>query len=290
MAVKTDASRAEKALGTKRLAKVATTEKVAEPKKVNLTNEDKTLYYDVKRRVLGWEKDNYTKLAVVYGGKGWYKLFDHSAIIYVCQLAKRLKMKAELVSDTDFDVTTDSPVFLFRDFDRFEERLKKLKIYRSSVGDGVVVFDLGYKVDASDLVMMQKENEIIRERANKLVLPKEVFPGLRNEIRILAHGIYEEARKMEGVARKMMGEEMVSIITEMYVSFVEAANGHADMRLFLKAAVKDLRRLDALLLFLSDLRIIEDKKNYDLIIQVGRVQKKVAAALLKTEKKDEPDY
>lgn len=244
----------------------------------------KTQYYDVKRRVLGWEKDNYTKLAVVDAGKGWYKMFGNSAIIYVCQLAKRLSLKAELISDTDFELTADVPVFLFREFDKFEERLKRLKIFRSSMDKGVYVFDLGYKVDACDLASMQKENEMIRARANKLVLPNEMFPGLRNELRMLAREVYEVVRKMNPVAREMMGDDMVKICARMFENFVEAANGHTDMRQYLKTTVKDLRRMDAKLLLMSDLRLIEDNKNYQLILQVGKVQKKVAAALMKVER------
>ena len=162
---------------------------------------DKKTYYDVKRRVLGWEKNNYDKLAVLKTGNGFCKMFGHSAVIYVCQIAKRLDVKAELISDTDFELVSDEPVCLFKDFDQFEKRLKTLKIFRSSMDDGVIVFDLGYKVDAADLVMMQKENEVLRERANKLVLPSEVFPGYRNDLRLLSCEVYEAVRKMNPTAR-----------------------------------------------------------------------------------------
>lgn len=244
---------------------------------------DKQRYYDLKRRVLGWEKNNYTKLAVLDAGGGWYKMFDHSAVIYACQIAKRLKVKAELISDTDYEITADVPVFLFKDLDKFEERLAKVKIKRSGMEAGAYTFDLGYKVDAADLVMMQHENEILRERANKLVLPSEVHPGLRNELRMLAIRVYEASRKMNPTAREMVGDDMGRICARMFVNFVEAANGHTDMRQYLKNTVKDLRRLDAMLLLASDLRLFDDNKIYNLILQVGKTQKKVASATLKIE-------
>ena len=271
----------------KAVAKTADkTKSEVEEASVSSDRSEKERYYDLKRRVLSWENDNYNKLAVVDAGKGWYKMFGNSAIIYVCQLAKRLSLKAELISDTDFELATDKPVFLFRELGKFEERLKRLKIFRCSMDDGVYVFDLGYKVDACDIASMQKENEIIRARANKLVLPKEVFPGLRNELRALARSVYEVVRRMNPVAREMMGDEMVKICARCFENFVEAANGHTDMRQYLKKTVKDLRRIDAKLLLISDLRLIEDNKNYNLILQVGKVQKKVAAALMKVEKEN----
>lgn len=264
--------------------KAASKVKAAEGKSKERLAKEK--YYDLKQRVLKWENNNYDKLTVIDAGKGWYKMFGNSAIIYVCQLAKRLSLKAELISDTDFELTTDKPVYLFRDFEKLEERLKRLKIFRCSMEDGAYVFDLGYKVDACDLAMMQRENEILRERANKLVLPKEVFPGLRNELRMLARGVYEVVRKMNPAAREMMGDDMVKLCARLFENFVEAANGHTDMRQYLKNSVKDLRRLDAKLLLMSDLRLIEDDKNYNLIVQVGKAQKKVAGALMKVEKGD----
>lgn len=245
---------------------------------------EKGRYYDLKRRVLGWEKNNYTKLAVLDAGNGWYKMFGNSAIIYVCQIAKRLRLKATLVSDTDFELTTDQPVVLLRDFDSLTKHLAELSIHCGSLEDGVHVFDLGYKVDAADLTMMMKENDMLRERANKLILPSEMFPGLRNELRILSVYVYEATRKMNPTARIMAGDEMAKICSRMFENFVEAANGHHDMRQYLKTTVKDLRRLDAKLLMASDLRLFDDKKIYNLVLQVGKTQKKVATALMKVEK------
>ena len=246
---------------------------------------DKKRYYDLKRRILNWEKDNYTKLAVLDAGKGWYKLFNHSAIIFACQIAKRLGVKAELISDTDYDLTTDTPVYLFKDFDKFETRLKTVRIFLGSKEDGVYVFDLGYKVDAADLAAMMKEKEQLRARANKLVLPHEAYPALRNELRLLAGEIYEVVRKMNPAARELVGDSMLGVSARMFENFVEAANGHTDMRQYLKTTIKDLRRLDAKLLLVSDLRLIEDSKTYQLILRVGKAQKRAASALLKVEKK-----
>ena len=242
-------------------------------------------YYDLKRRVLGWEKNNYTRLAVIKTGNGWYKMFGHSAIVFVCQIAKRLDIPAELVSDSDYEQTSDEPVYLFKDLAKLEGRLKTLKIFRSSSEDGVMVFDLGYKVDAADLVAMQKEDQLVRERANKLVLPKEIFPGYRNELRILLGSIYEIVRKQNGVARELCGNSMMLICSRMMENFIEAANGHADMKQYMKTSVKDLRRIDAKLFVMSELRLETDNKIYNTMLQVAKTQKKAAGALQKLDHK-----
>lgn len=247
---------------------------------------NKSRYYDQKRRILRWEKNNYTKLAVLDAGNGWYKMFDHSAIVFVCQIARRLEIRAELVSDTDFEITTDVPIYLFKDLDKLEERLKTVQIHRSSMEDGAYVFDLGYKVDAAELSAMMKEKENLRKRANKLILPSETFPGLRNDLRILLSEVYEVSRKMNPTARALVTDSMVMLCGRMFENFIEAANGHTDMRQYLKTTVKDLRRLDAKLLLVSDLRLVDDNKIYQMILKVGKTQKRVATALQKVEAKE----
>ena len=257
--------------------------KTNKPKKLT-KDVKKAKYYDLKRRLLSWEEHNYSQLALIETGNGWYKMFGNSAVIYACQVANRLNLKAELISDTDYEVMSDKPVCLIKNLVKLELLLESIGIKRSSSSSGAFVYDLGYKVDACDLAELQKESELVRERTNKLVMPKEVLPGLRNELRILTKGVYEISRKMNPVAREIAGNDMTKICARMFVNFIDAANGHSDMRQYLKTSVKDLRRLDAILLLISDLRLVEDDKNYDLVLQVGRVQKKVAAVLVKTEK------
>ena len=169
------------------------------------------------------------------------------------------------------------------DLDEFEEALKSLKIFRSSMEPGTYVYDLGYRVDAGDLVSWQKEEELLRERANALVLPAEVFPGLRNELRLLTCKMYEVVRKMNATGRELVGDGLVHACSKMYVNFVVAANGHTDMRQYLKTTVKDLRLMEARMLLISDLRLATDNQVYDLLLRIGKAQRKVADALVKTE-------
>lgn len=240
-------------------------------------------YYATKRRVLGWEKDNYSKLAVIKDTNGYAKMFDHSAIIFVCQVAKRLKISADLASDTDFENATDKPVYIISDFDRLEKELREVGIRRNSVDKAAVVFDLGYSVEPGDLVAMQKESQRLREMANTLVLPNEVFPALRAHLLMLTEDLYHAVHKMDLVARNMVGDSALLIVAKLSENFVEAANGHLDMDLYLKTATKDLRRLNAKLLLMLNIKLIDEKKILRLLRHVEKVQKKVAGAIEKRE-------
>lgn len=236
-------------------------------------------YYDFKHRILRWEKDNYTRIAVVQTPNGWYKMFDHSAIIYCCHIAPALGVRAALANDSDFEHPTDSPVYVFKDLEKMETRLKKAKIYRSTPLGMAVVFELGYRIDAGDLVAMQKEKEVLRERANKIILPNAVFPALKNELEILTARVYETVRKMNETARFAIGNNMLAVCIRLSEDFIEAANGHIDMDKYLKTAVREVRRIGDKLLIMSALRLLEDDKIFRMVTQVNKVQKKLAGAL-----------
>lgn len=243
----------------------------------------KSVYYEIKRKLLAWEKNNYTQLAVVRDTNGIYKMFDHSAIIFVCQVAERLKIAAKTSPDTDFELTTEKPVYVFRDLKLLEKQLEEAGIKKSVDKDPSIIYNLGYKVEPGDLIAMQAEDERMKEMINQLVLPVEVYPGLRNELRQLTKKAHEVVRKMEATTRTMVGDSILAILAGLVEDFIIAANGHESMDAYLERAVVDLRRLDAKMMLLSDLRQLEDEKILEMIQRIARVQKKVAGAIQKQE-------
>lgn len=255
--------------------------------KIDKIKIDKTRYYDIKRRVLGWEKDNYDRLAVVEDSNGMHKLFDHSAVIYAHDVAKRLKIKVELKSDSDFEMTSTKPVVLIHDMDTVERKMSTIGIKKISVDDGVAVYDLGYTVDPVEYKAMLTEEEELKNRINNLVLPSEVYPSLRFEMEQLTKKIYEAVRKMEAVAREAVGLELLKLMAEAMEGFIEAANGHEDIDEYLQELVKLLRHLSARMKVILDLRIIDDNVVYLILVQLRKVQKKTAGAIEDRQSREE---
>ena len=252
---------------------------IGETKKVT-----KALYYDLKRRLLQWEKNNYTQLAVLEDTNGMYKMFDHSAVIFVAEIARRLKMRAELVADTDFEMMSDKKVCLIHDMKVLERRLEKeAGIRRTSSELGVVVYNLGYKIEPGDYLVLEKQDEILRKNANKLVLPNEIYPSYRFELKKLARVIYEAVRKMDPIARTITGDEMLKSVVGLLSDFVEVANGHEDMDEYLARAVKTLRVLDANIMTAMEMEVLDAKKSYIIIVQISKTQKKLAGVLQQRE-------
>ena len=262
---------------SKNMTKEKTSKKAT--KKPAKSGFSKTKYYDLKRRVLGWEKDNYNRLAVVEDTNGMYKMFDHSAVIYAHDVAKRFKIQVELKNDSDFEMTTDKPVVLIHDVEVMEKRFSTIGIKKVSVDDGVTVYDLGYTLDPVEYKAMLTEAEELKKRVNNLVLPSEVYPSLRFEMEQLTKKIYEAVRKMEVVAREAVGLELLEMMAEAMEGFIEAANGHEDIDEYLQNLVKLTRHINARMKVISDLKIVDDNIIYLILVQIRKVQKKTAGAI-----------
>lgn len=243
------------------------------------TKISKTHYYDIKRRVLGWEKNNYNRLAVVEDANGMHKMFDHSAVIYVHQVAKRLKIAATIKVDSDFELTSDKPVCLIHDMQVLRNKLENIGIRSSSKDDGVEVFDLGYTLDPVEYRAMLTEEEELKRRINSLVLPIEVYPALRFEMEQLTKNLYDAVRKMEPVSRETIGNELLLKMANAMEGFIEAANGHEDMDDYLQELVKLMRHANARLKVVSDIKIMDDNVIYAILTRIRKVQKKTAGAI-----------
>lgn len=245
---------------------------------------DKEDYYKTKSGNLKWEADNYSKIAILTDTNGMHKMFDHSAIIFVCQVAKRLGLStAHLIDDTDYGMVTSKPVCLVRNFELVVKKLTDCGMKMRGYPNGVFIFELGYAITHDDLVAMQKENDTLIERANKLVLPSEVFPKLKVELWKLARLAYELVRKMDPTGREAIGNNVVRVACRMCTEFVEAANGHMEMKNYLRSATKSLRMINGELLVIIDLRLYEADKCLRTIQQVAATQRKVSGAMDKIE-------
>ena len=250
---------------------------------------NKTKYYNLKRRILSWEKDNYSHLAMVEDANGMYKMFDHSAVIYAHSVAKRLKIGAALKADSDFELTSDKPVVLIHDADTLEKKLVTIGIRKSSFDDGVMVYDLGYTVDPVEYQAMITEEEELKNRINSLVLPVEVYPALRFEMEQLTKKLYDAVRKMEVVARETIGNELLTLMAQAMEGFIEAANGHEDMDEYLQNLVKMTRHIYARMKVISDLKVMDDNVIYLILVRLKKVQKKTAGAIENRQTKKKND-
>ena len=69
-------------------------------------NQTKTLlnkiYSENKNQIMQFESTNYHYIALMRSTHNFYKIFGHSALFYVCSIAPKLNLKANLQTDGDF--------------------------------------------------------------------------------------------------------------------------------------------------------------------------------------------
>lgn len=238
-------------------------------------------YYEIKRRLIDFEMTNCTKIAVITDTNGMHKAIGNSAIILVCMISKKLGIFGyRLTDDTDYQVQTCEPICLIPNFLELEKILTgKGEMEETKNPSGRYVFTIGYRVDEADILAARKENELLVERANRLVMPKERYPKLRVELERTARMVYEMTHKMDGDVRGMIGNKMAERAIEMHVEFIEAANGHIGMRKYLLRTREGLSSLSSEVLTVMNLRLIDVEKAERLLEQISFAQKRLAGAL-----------
>ena len=246
----------------------------------------KAIYRDIKRRLLEWEQNNYSKLAIITDTNGMHKMFDHSAIIFSCQVAKKLGITdVALIDDSDFNVATDKPVCLLGQYNNIRRALLSAGMKEGVCENGVMVFDLGYTLSENDLIEMKKEQDTLIDRANKLVLPCNVHPRLRTELLRLTELVSEMVRKINPVYREVIGVRLAKTLVLANAEFISMANGNINASTYLKKLRTTLMNLNGELLTMVNLKMYDVEKLFRIIQQNNKTINKLAGAMEQARKR-----
>ena len=270
--------------GTKRTSRAAKRQQAADEGR-----KKKEIYLKMKKEVLKAEEENFKSLYVFKTPDGWYKMVKNSAVIYVFDLAKRLKINPKMIVDTDYDAVAPEGVVTFQNLETFEKRLGTLKIFRRYSSEWLIIFDLETKYTPERLAELRHEDEMKTQRANKLILPEEVFPELKVRIQELGRAIHPNVRKMDPMGRDLVGRELDKIAGEMLEGFVMAMNGWEDVDLFLMRSMKNLARIEAKMLVVMNFGMFKINQIDRILSEVGKVRRKLEDADKKRQKKREAE-
>ena len=255
------------------------TAEVAKPEgaKERLASERNRLrYFERKRMVLVREKKNYTQLIFMESSGTWVKAFSHSAIIFVQKIASAIGSKARLVEDRDFEVRSDTGVVSIPNVEILIEKLKKIGIELIEKKEGVYTFSLGYRIPADEYNLMRQQNQTIIERTGKMALPTVLMPELLEDIKELFRTTFWEIRNMDGAVRELIGKDMVKTAQGMVVKYVVMSRDpNSDVKAYLKEAIEDIERFNGLYFVLDSLRIVNEKKMFEIASQTLKVRKQV---------------
>ena len=248
--------------------------------------QNKLRYFESKRIVLTREKKNYTQLIFMRASGEWLKAFNHSAVFFVQKIAPQIKSAARLQEDRDYEVKAEVVVSI-PNIERLTQKLKQIDIELVEEKDGIYTFALGYRIPADEYNLMREQNQTILERSGKMALPVVLMPNLLEDIKELFTTVFWETRKMEGAIREMIGTDMVKIPRDMIAKYTSMArNTESDVHIYLEDAMNDIETMNGIYFALDTLRIIDEKKMFEIATKIARVRNQIIYEMKKQGMKD----
>lgn len=193
-------------------------------------------YSSAKERVMEFEKDNRSYLVLLRSTNGFYKMFEHSALFYVQDLAPKLNLAANLQLDTDFAVKSELGFVPIREPKKLIKPLSKLKITQAPVKDesgNFLLFKLPWEFDDKQITKMIDAGQLRLQHFNHLVMVDNVIPVLFLRLEELHLALYQNVRRMSGpMEREAYGLPLLTLATELQCLYFEFSNGKLKTRNF----------------------------------------------------------
>lgn len=185
-------------------------------------------YRNMKRWVLEKEKTNRNQIICVpciMDGKGFYKLFEVSALYYVYRLADRMQRTANLRSDTD-DFLKAVHTASITNIGKFAEQMKQLENPMLEITeDGIYVFTLKKMLTDDDIAELRRVEQERRDRLHNMIKPQAMDPATFQGILMIVRQVAPKVRKLDRQDYYMYGEDMLRDLSGMINVYFDYAGG-----------------------------------------------------------------
>ena len=233
-------------------------------------------YFERKNFILAKEIDNFGKICVVLYEDKWWRMFAHSALLYKYDVASRLKIDVKLHPDQDHGKNkSKSGVVYISSIDSLKERMKRAKAKLIYDQNNIVIFALGYECPPEKMKLYEEYEEDCWSRVNKLILPKESMPVLRVKLKAVAADIHVIVHAMKSDVRDSFGLELDRMGGKLLEDFLMMSNGWQDKQAFLGQLEENLQLINAKLMVLTELRLVEPKKVFRLLNDLEKAQSQI---------------
>lgn len=141
-----------------------------------------------KKMLIEREEENFSNLLALKCANGWLKIYNNSAMILSSWLDGRLGRPYHRADDNGFGAKAKYGVVSIPP-DKVQELIQALdqaNVKLSYDDEWVLEFWLGERISQEDMVRMLHEDELIIEKTNKLVMPKETMPNLRAAVLVIS--------------------------------------------------------------------------------------------------------
>ena len=187
---------------------------------------EKARYLEVKKEVMAHEPKNFGKLYLIKStGKGnYWKMFEHSALLYHYKVAPRIGRDSRIYPDTDREYKAEHGTVSTSNIDSFIKAVGILKTEVEFRTDEVVIIKLDVRYKKEDIIKLYNIEKEKIERINTLVVPERLLPQLQKKIKLLSTRIHECVRKMESATREDFGAEMDRDVLWIHLNVIQVQN------------------------------------------------------------------
>lgn len=248
-----------------------------------------------KEKLLEREAENYTRIMALKCHDGWLKLYDNSAIIVSTWLGGKLDKTYVRKDDggygkpkAKYGVVSIPPVSV----GSFVQALARVGIKLIYDDAWVLDFELRERIEKADMVRMLHEDELLIEKVNKLVMPKEVMPGLRMTVKLLLNFVHAEVRSHKESMKDVFLNEVERLAVDMNRMVIATSRGNMKTDKCLAEIAESTERMYENATTMCDMGLLSAgsyKRFVDLIIGVQKEQARMVRrkALIEAEAKND---
>lgn len=229
-------------------------------------------YYEYKKKAIELEKRNKQYLILWpasdfnVNGKQFYNMGGNSAIIYVHELAPRIKRRPTL--RRDMDTCNDNEKFYsgvcsIQSLYKLESALKSININREPAKNGLVFFKLPREYTKDEIKGMLKYEQAKLDNLNKILYSKVLYPDIHRLILDLKKLIPSKVKNMEKTYREVIGMEMIKSLMILVRNYTQMAHGDKDE---LEAAIEMDRECD---MILAEISIFNELQKWDMEVCIS---------------------
>ena len=220
------------------------------------TEEEKALkreYLARKKKMIEFEKDNYSKIVFFEALDGFYIAGNHSAIIMYNLIAPELGLKISVYPDRDFERRFFGGILRIKNLEKYKELLTPSQYIKDCKQTArSLVFNLVKPLTPEEYKLLEHSEDIKRDQLVNSVSTTKALPRTYQSLRTLVKEAYKSSeKKSDAVSRELLTGRIVEEARRALILFLDACKKTQGFDLAMD-------KLDELLVFiLKDLIVIE---------------------------------
>lgn len=234
-----------------------------------------------KRELLERERENFTQLLMLKCYNGWLKAYDNSAMVLSTWLDGRLGRPYKRNDDAGYGRKAEYGVVSVPPNSVAELiwSLEKAGIKMTFDSEWVLEFSIGERISKEEMVRMLHEDELIIDRVNQLVMPKETLPILRASVKMLLEFVHTQVLNQKITTRDVFLNDVERRAVEMNKMVIATSRGRIDINTCLDEVGTFAEEMYEDATTMSDLRLITARQYKEFVDLIKHVESEQARAI-----------